>query len=94
MIKFLDDNRTQKLATKALGDVARRFVAVTFSGEERPLRSWGSGPKGMEIFGLPARRGEFTESYNDLLASDVKEILLQTRPYEWVEFRRIPLAHK
>lgn len=93
-LTFLNTNRTVALSRRPLDDVARRFVAVTRTGEERPLTAYGAGVKGVEHFGLPARHGEFTERYNDLLASDVKAILLQTRPYDWAEFKGVPLEHR
>lgn len=94
IIRFLDTNETEKFAAQPLGDVARRFVAVTYSGDEIPLRFMGLGLKAREYFSLPARHGEVSESYNKILASDVKEIRLETRPYEWVEFKGIPLNHR
>jgi len=93
-LAFLESGKIVKLAAQPIGEVARRFVAITKTGERRVLRPYASGPKGMDVFGLAARTGELRSGYNGLLASDVKEILLQTRPFEWVEFRGIPLEHK
>jgi beta-lactamase regulating signal transducer with metallopeptidase domain len=83
-----------KLVDKPLLGVAKRFIAVMKNGDEKALTAYGHGFKGLEVYGLPARHGEFSENYNRILASEVKEIRLQTRPYEWVEFKGIALNHK
>lgn len=71
--------------------LARRLVAVLKAGELRPLTRSGLGEKGVEFYQIPARHGEFGEVYNRLLASEVKTVLLQVRPFEYVEFHGIAL---
>lgn len=83
------------LVDRPLGKVAKRVVAITKDGKSHPMVEGGGGGQGTSIFWLPARHGEWTEAYNpDFLASDVKEIQIQTRPYEWVEFKNVPLKPK
>ena len=88
-----DREAMSDLVDHSLAGFARRYVAVLKSGEEKVLIPGGLGVRGVEMYALPARHGEATEIYNGLLASQVREIELQTRPYEWVEFDGIALNH-
>lgn len=90
-LHILGMGRTSPMVKNSIHGLARRFVAVLKTGEERPLTPCGLGEKSVEFYQIPARHGEFAEVYNRLLASQVKTILLQVRPYELVEFHGIAL---
>jgi len=72
---------------------AVRVMARLKTGELRELRMGMSGPEGM-IYPVPSRHGEWTEGYSRLLASEVKSVEIQVRPYEFVQFDGIALQHR
>jgi len=90
-IEFEGENRTVNLVNKVPAGCAVRAVAVLNTGENRVLKAGGSRPHGIEVFWVPARHGEFTENYSRVIASQIKELLIQTRPYQWAEFHGIAL---
>jgi beta-lactamase regulating signal transducer with metallopeptidase domain len=90
----LSSRKAYYFVQKPLAGVAERFVAVLKTGGTRVLTPCASGAKGLECISLPARHGEWSEVYNHLLASQVGEIQLQTRPYEWAEFPGVALEHQ
>ena len=67
-----------------LGNVARRMVAVTGDNKIMPLEKLLYGPEDGKTFFL-------TEVPEDIKRYDLREIRLQTRPYQWVEFRDVHL---
>jgi beta-lactamase regulating signal transducer with metallopeptidase domain len=67
----------------ALGDVARRLVAVDLNGDTSPLE-WKGGWRRMS-------GGELALVVPTQELKPVRQIRLQTRPYQWVEFRNIAL---
>lgn len=92
---FIDvDRRKVKMTGQSLKGISKRLVAVLKTGEVRPLTVPTSGPKGVEEYYLPARHGETTENFNHLIASQVKEVQLQVRPYEWTKFTGVAIDHK
>jgi len=93
-IVTLSDNKETKLIKQPLTNQAVRAVALMKSGAETVLRIGMSGANGLQIFPVPARHGESTEGYSHIIASQVKEIQIQARPFEWVEFDGIALEHK
>jgi hypothetical protein len=82
-----------KLADLDRWKVAVRVVAKLKDGTEVVM---GEGMSGINTstFPVPARHGEWTEGYSHIIANDVREIQIQTRPYEVVEFKNVPLTHK
>jgi hypothetical protein len=88
------DKKPANLISKPLQGVARRFVAVLKNGKLRPLDACANGLHAQEFFAIPARHNESTEPYNRLIAADIKEIRLQSRPYQWTTFPNIRLTPK
>jgi len=88
-----EDKKTVRMTIQSLKGVSKRLVAILKTGETKVLTVATSGMKGVEGFYLPARHGESTETYNQLIASQVKEVQLQVRPYEWTKFTGIALNH-
>ena len=74
-----------------LKGVAIRCVAVLKNGRSQELRFGAAGIRETFSYHIPARHGEWGEGYNNLLASDIAKIQIQTRPYEWAEFDGIAL---
>jgi beta-lactamase regulating signal transducer with metallopeptidase domain len=70
----------------ALGDVARRLVAVDLNGDTSPLE-WRGGWR--RILG-----GELALVVSSQELKQVRQIRLQTRPYQYVEFRNIALRSR
>jgi len=64
--------------------ICRRVVAVTTNGERRP-NSGGRGSQG-EVFSM------FTPHWYGLEPGRVAHFLLETRSFEWVEFRNVSLT--
>lgn len=93
-LTYLESDRTDTLLDKPLSGAVARYVVVLRTGEIRPLQFGSLGRNGLEVFYIPARHGEDTEGYNSLIAGQVKEIRLQTRPYEYIEFHNISLNHR
>lgn len=89
-----DDSKIEELVSTPLTGVASRFVAVLRSGKTQVLRSSGHASASIGIYALPARHGERTEGVNNLIAADIKEIQVQTRPFEFVNFNGIALSHR
>jgi len=81
------------LASKSLSAFAFRVMARLKTGELRELRMGISAAEG-SIYPVPARHGEWTERYSQLLASDVQSVEIQTRPYTFVEFNHVALQHR
>jgi len=91
---FQSDKKEIPLTGKPLKECAVRVVAVLKSGETRVIDSAGSTIYHEPLYPVPGRHGEQTEFYNHLIASQVKEVQIQTRPYDWAEFRGIALSPK
>jgi beta-lactamase regulating signal transducer with metallopeptidase domain len=92
-IRDMADGSQTKLESKPLAEYAVRVVARLKSGEQRVL-SYGMSERRGSIYPVPARHGEWTEGYSKMIASEVKSVEIQARPYEWVEFDKIALTHK
>ena len=75
-----------------IGDMARRIVAVDKSGKIVSLQITGTGSPTVESIGLSFSDTSPLARYNRFDLSTIKEFRLQTRPYEWAEFRGIKLA--
>jgi hypothetical protein len=70
-----------------------RVMAKLKTGELRELRMGMSAAIG-SIYAVPARHGEWTEGYSKILASEVRSVEIQVRPYQFVEFDGIALQHR
>jgi len=75
-------------ANGRLGSVARRFIAIDMSGREVKLTVALSG-QDVDAIPLTYRDIGTLHSYNPIDLSHIREFRLQTRPYEWAEFRGI-----
>ena len=88
------------MANHSINQFSSRLVVELKSGRSKVLRSTGSvtandihGSHTISYYSLPARHGE-QRFLDEILASDIRAIRLETRPYEWVEFKDIALEHK
>jgi beta-lactamase regulating signal transducer with metallopeptidase domain len=71
------------------GNDARRFVAVETAGKLIPLTVVLFGED--DLIPLTFRDTGLLHTYNPIDLSRIREFRLQTRPYEWAEFRNIAL---
>jgi len=86
-----DEENPRQLSKRPITGMDRRVLVVLKSGKEQQLTNWSSGLHGVQTFTLATRRGSWDGEANGVLASDVKAIELQVRPFQWVEFNGIAL---
>jgi uncharacterized protein YlxW (UPF0749 family) len=76
----------------ALGNTARRIAAVDKTGKVIPLNISSSGnPEYGDVIDLSFSDLKHITPHNRIDLWTVKEFRLQTRPYEWAEFKNIRL---
>ena len=84
--------RQQAFTAQPLGEVARQIVAVDASGNQTPLVVTGSTGRDMSIISLAFSDHSVLHDYNPKInLAEIRELRLQTRPYEWVQFDNIAL---
>ena len=82
----------QPFLTHPLGQVARRIVAVGADGTPIPLTVSGSTGMDASIISLAFSEHSVLHGYNpEIDLTQIRELRLQTRPYEWAEFKNIAL---
>lgn len=81
----------QPFLTHPLGEVARRFVAVGADGVPIPLTVCTAGVD-TGFVSLAFSEHSVVHGYNAAVdLTKIREVRLQTRPYEWAEFKDIAL---
>jgi hypothetical protein len=92
-IRDLATDAKVTLASEPPSQFAVRVMVKLKTGEMRELRM-GMSAAGGSIYAVPARHGEWTEGYSHVLASEVRSVEIQVRPYTFVQFDRISLQHR